>query len=173
MSRPSLYRKEYAEIARRFCSNYAPSNPELADLLGISPRTLTDWRARHPEFTAACSLGKDAANQRVVESLYNRAVGYFVEIEKPYTIGGRRRREKVREYIPPDVSAEKFWLTNKMPSEWRDKQDIFVKNDHADLDKSPEQLMYELMRDLVDCGAIELKDGVKLLPPGSVEPQRR
>src|SRR5271156_4789149 len=109
MPRPTLYRKEYAEIARRLCSNYAPSNPELADLLGVSPRTLTDWRARHPEFMAACSLGKEAANQRVVESLYNRAVGDFVEIEKKYTIGSSRRTEKVREYIPPDVSAGK-WL---------------------------------------------------------------
>jgi len=30
MPRPTLYRKEYAEIARRLCSNDAPSNPELA-----------------------------------------------------------------------------------------------------------------------------------------------
>ena len=105
--------------------------------------------------------------------MYNRAVGYSVEVEKTYTIGGRRRREKVREHIPPDVSAGKFWLTNRMPAEWQERRDVFVKNDTADADKSPELLMYELMRDMIDCGAIELKDGVKLLPPGSVEPRRR
>jgi hypothetical protein len=61
-----------------------------------------------------------------------------------------------------------------MPAEWQERRhDVFVKNDTADADKSPELLMYELMRDLVDCGAVELKDGVKLLPPGSVVPRRR
>jgi hypothetical protein len=94
MPRNSLYRKEYAEVGRRTRSNYAASNPELADLLGVSPRTLIDWRARHPEFTAACSLGREAANQPVVE---NGAVGFHVEVEKKYTIGGRRRTEKVHE----------------------------------------------------------------------------
>src|SRR5271154_4671991 len=38
---------------------------------------------------------------------------------------------------------------------------IYVK-DTTDPDKPYEVLAYELMRDLVDCGAIELKDGVKL-----------
>jgi hypothetical protein len=105
--------------------------------------------------------------------MYNRAVGYSVEVEKGYTIGGRRRREKVREHIPPDVSAGKFWLVNRMPSDWQERRDVFVKNEAADSDKSPEQLMFELMTDMLAAGAIELKEGVKLIPPGSLVPRKR
>ena len=65
------------------------------------------------------------------------------------------------------------WLANRMPAEWRERQDVFVRSDAADADKSPELLMYELMRDMIECGAIELKDGVKLLPPGSGGGSRR
>jgi hypothetical protein len=170
---PSLYSPRYIEIARKVCSNFAATNAELADILGVSIPTIMRWKSQHPEFRAACVAGKAAANERVVESLFARAVGYSYDAEKVFCSGGRIRRAKVREHLPPDVGAAIRWLTNRMPAEWRERHDVFVKNETADADKSPELLMYELMRDLVDCGAIELKDGVKLLPPGSVVPRRR
>jgi hypothetical protein len=169
----SLYRPEYTEIARRACQTYAATDMELADLFGISTATVFNWKIRNPEFAAACAIGKAAANERVINALFHRAVGHFVQAEKVFVSGGRVRRVPVREYFPPDVGAIRLWLVNRLPAEWRDKQqDIYVK-DTTDPDKPYEVLMYELMRDMIECGAIELKDGVELLPPGSVEPRGR
>jgi hypothetical protein len=107
----------------------------------------------------------DLTNQRVIESLYSRAVGFYYDTEKVFCTRGRIIRAKTKEYVPPDPGSAMKWLANRMPAEWRERQDVFVKSDVSDADKSPEQLMYELMRDMLAAGAIELKEGVKLIPP--------
>jgi hypothetical protein len=152
---------------RRFGDKRPPVSPNMLE------QTLSTWRAKYPEFNAACVAGKEAANQRVIESLYSRAVGFHYDAEKVFCSGGRIRRTKTKEYVIPDPGSAMKWLANRMPAEWRERQDVFVRSDAADADKSPELLMYELMRDMIECGAIELKDGVKLLPPGSGGGSRR
>jgi hypothetical protein len=34
-----------------------------------------------------------------------------------------------REYVPPDSTAMIFWLKNRKPTEWRDKQEIKMSSD--------------------------------------------
>jgi hypothetical protein len=51
---PSLYSPQYIEIARKVCSNFAATNAELADILGVSIPTIMRWKSQRPEFHAAC-----------------------------------------------------------------------------------------------------------------------
>ena len=53
-------------------------------------------------------------------TLYHRAVGYSYDSEKIFSNG---ERIQYREHVPPDVTAQMFWLKNRRPDEWRDRQD--------------------------------------------------
>src|ERR1041384_7074197 len=49
------------------------TDDELAEALGISERTLENWKLRHPEFLEALKRGKSLADAEVAHSLYRRA----------------------------------------------------------------------------------------------------
>ena len=52
---------------------------EIADFFEVSVKTLIRWKASHPEFCLALKAGKEIADARVEQRLYERAVGYSVE----------------------------------------------------------------------------------------------
>ena len=69
--------------------------------------------------------GKADADDRVERSLYSRAVGYSFNSEKIFcNKDGEVTRVPIVEHVPPDVTAQIFWLKNRKPSEWRDVQNI-------------------------------------------------
>jgi hypothetical protein len=55
--RPSLYREEYAEQARKLCLLGA-TDQELADFFEIDVRTIYDWKRTKPDFSQAIMRGK-------------------------------------------------------------------------------------------------------------------
>jgi hypothetical protein len=62
---------------------------------------------------------------RVVRSLYSRAVGYSFNSEKIFcNKDGEVTRVPIVEYVPPDVTAQIFWLKNRDPARWRDAWQI-------------------------------------------------
>lgn len=83
------------------------------------------WQALHAEFLAAVRVGKEAADDRVERSLYQRAVGYTfdtVTIFAPTTVRNAAVIEH-REHCPPDVGAQKLWLTNRRRDAWKERHD--------------------------------------------------
>jgi hypothetical protein len=61
----------------------------------------------------------------VEQSLYQRAVGYSLNSEKIFcNKDGEVTRVPIVEHVPPDVTAQIFWLKNRKPSEWRDVQNV-------------------------------------------------
>lgn len=83
---------------------------EIAVILGISERTLNYWK-KDPEFLQSIKRGKTKADAKVTQSLYRSATGY------EYT---DKNGQKV--YVPPNITAIIFWLKNRRPDLWRDKQ---------------------------------------------------
>ena len=73
--RPSLYREEFAEQARKLCLLGA-TDQELADFFEIDVRTIYDWKRTKPEFSQAIARGKMLADAEVAAKLYERACGY-------------------------------------------------------------------------------------------------
>ena len=66
-------------------------------------------------------IGKAEADDRVERSLYSRAVGYSFNSEKIFcNKDGEVTRVPIVEHVPPDVTAQIFWLKNRDPARWRD-----------------------------------------------------
>jgi hypothetical protein len=122
--RPSSYKPEYAEQAEKLCKLGA-TDAELADFFGVSDRTIYRWQTQHEEFRQALKAGKDAADERVERSLYQKAVGYTHDAVKIFMPAGREEPvyAPYREHVPPDTTAAIFWLKNRRSAEWRDKHE--------------------------------------------------
>lgn len=117
--RPTLYKPKYAEIARRMCTKGA-TRADLADRFGVAINTITAWQLEHQEFSDSCKQGRDAADRRVEQSFYERAVGYTYDSEKVFVVQGAVIRAPTKEHVPPDPRAAEFWLRNRCPDRWKD-----------------------------------------------------
>lgn len=121
--RPSSYRPEYAEQTYKLALLGA-TDEDLANFFGVSVQTIHNWTDRHPEFVESRKKGKAHADAKVAESLYRRAIGYEHEAVK-ITTHAETGHTTITPYIeryPPDTTAAIFWLKNRRPDLWRDKQ---------------------------------------------------
>lgn len=123
--RPSTYRDEFAPQAKKLAALGA-TDIEVADFFGVDVRTVYRWKHDYPEFCQALNAGKDKADERVVNSLYQRAVGYEQDAVKIFMPANASEPVYAgyREKIAPDTTAAIFWLKNRRPGEWRDKQEV-------------------------------------------------
>jgi transposase-like protein len=107
--RPTAYKPEYAKEAYEYCAIFGADDKMLAKKFGVAESTLYLWKLKHNEFSEALKRGKDAFDtQHVEKSLLKRAMGY--------TLDGK--------HYPPDTTACIFWLKNRQPRKWRDKQEL-------------------------------------------------
>lgn len=121
--RPPKYKKTFAEQTAKLCLLGA-TNEDLADFFHVSIRTVIRWMTEHEEFCHAVKEAKDVADARVERSLYQRAVGYTFDSEKIFNGKDGIVRTDTREHVPPDVTAQIFWLKNRRKEQWRDKQEV-------------------------------------------------
>jgi hypothetical protein len=85
----------------------------------VSDATIDNWKAQHPDFLGSLKAGKEEADARVERSLYSRAVGYSFKSEKVFcNKDGEVTRVPIVEHVPPDVTAQIFWLKNRDPAHW-------------------------------------------------------
>jgi hypothetical protein len=122
---PDIYRTAFAEQATRACQA-GFTDIELAELFGVSHVTINNWKLKHSEFALALKKGKEPADDRVERSLYQRAVGYYLDVEKLFCHNGEVIRATVHEYFQPDVAAAFIWLKNRRKDTWRDKHEVDV-----------------------------------------------
>lgn len=120
--RPTSYRDEYATQVAKLCALGA-TDLELADFFGVTRDTIWRWSQVHPEFSDALKAGKEAADERVQRSLFAKAIGYTYDAVKILQHDGAPVIVPYREHVAPDTTAAIFWLKNRRPKEWRDKQE--------------------------------------------------
>ena len=123
--RPSEYSVEMAERAFAAAQGGA-TDLEIIEALGIGQTTFYRWRHEHPQFREATELGKEAADERVERSLYQRALGYSHQAVKIFMPAGAENPiyAAYTEHYPPDTAAASLWLRNRQPEKWRDKQEV-------------------------------------------------
>ena len=97
---------------------------QLAELFGVNESTITRWKKASPELMRVLKEGKGIADARVVRSLYERATGYEHQEMHISNYQGVITETKIIKHYPPDSTAMIFWLKNRQPDKWRDKQEI-------------------------------------------------
>ena len=103
------------------------TDEQIAKNIGIARPTLYDWKNKYSDISNALKKGKEIIDIEVENALYKRAVGYdYEEIKEEYAAGELRERTVTKKHMPPDVGAQAFWLKNRRPALWRDKQDIAI-----------------------------------------------
>lgn len=120
--RPSLYRPEYPEQARKL-SLLGLTDVEMAKYFDVSEQTFNAWKKAHPEFLESLKAGKENADSNVAASLYHRACGYSHPAVKIMQYEGVPIEVPYIEHYPPDTAAAFIWLKNRQPGRWRDKPD--------------------------------------------------
>lgn len=123
MARPTKYKPEFARIAQKM-TRLGATDVEIAEAIEIDIRTLYRWSASNKEFCHALKVGKEEADKRVESSLYVRATGYQHEEVHVSNYQGQITLTPLVKYYPPDPTSMIFWLKNRKPAEWRDKQDV-------------------------------------------------
>ena len=123
MARPSKYRPELVEQAEKLCKLGA-TDLEVADFFGINVATLYRWKGEYPEFCQSLKISKEIADERVERSLFARANGYEHDEVDIRVVKDRIVKTPIRKFYPPDTTAAIFWLKNRKPAEWRDKQEL-------------------------------------------------
>lgn len=112
------------------------TDEQIAGNMGINVRTLYLWKKKNVQIFQSLKVGKEVADIEVENALRKKALG-FRETEQTVSTrrtveyeNGKRIREvtepvvtEVEKYYPPDTTAQIFWLKNRKPEKWREKQE--------------------------------------------------
>ena len=86
------------EVIKGWCRD-GLTEEEIAKRLGIAYSTFKKYKSDYPALSAVLKEGKEVADYRVENALYEKALN-------------------------GDTTAMIFWLKNRRPEQWREKQEI-------------------------------------------------
>ena len=137
-----------AEI-RDWCME-GKTNENMCELLGISPDSWYTYMKEHDELNIIVSAGKALVDNQVENAVLKSALGFEYEeirtiIEEDRNGKKRTRIEKVRRYMPPNASAQAFWLKNRKKDEWGDRKEIIF--DTTTLESTRKQMFLNMIND--------------------------
>lgn len=123
--RPTEFRDAYCDQAYKLCLLGA-TDVQLADFFEVSEQTINAWKHKHPEFLESLKRGKIEADCKVAQALYKKAIGgYLVNSQKAFVDKmGQEHVIDVADEAAPDTTAAIFWLKNRQPELWREKQEV-------------------------------------------------
>lgn len=106
---------------------------DIAALMGISASTFYKWKNEHVEISDAFEEGRKVLDEKVENSFFDMCVGFTKTVKKVFKLRRKEFNENGKviaeyeelvdreeeEYIPPSVTAQKFYLCNRMPDRYR------------------------------------------------------
>lgn len=107
------------------------TDEQLAHNMGIACSTLYEWKKKYAEISEVLKKTKDVVDKEVENALYKSAMGYDYE-----EVTEQRRfdratgeykmvvTERKKKHQPPNTASIIFWLKNRKPEVWRDRQEI-------------------------------------------------
>lgn len=128
--RKTKYHPSYARQAEVACVEGGFTDAKLAKLFDVSITTITTWKRKYPEFLASVKRGKDEFDSMKVEaSLLKKALGTKVKkiTKEPFydEKSGKTKMVVTKTEVTDllgDTTAQIFFLKNRQPQRWRDKQ---------------------------------------------------
>lgn len=132
MARPTKFNPKYHIPWIKGLARRGYTAKEIAADIEVALSTLNKWLAENNELADAVKRGRSFSDTAVETSLYKRATGY--KITKRKTVistdsNGKPLPAKIETYeeeVPPDTTACIFWLKNRNPEHWRDRQEVAV-----------------------------------------------
>lgn len=121
------------------------TDKEISSAVGIVESTLTLWKTKNFGFSVSLKEAKQHADNLVEASLFQKATGYSHQVTKVFQYEGHTFEHDYIEKIPPDTTACIFWLKNRQPAEWRDRQEV-VKTEETELKPEDKALMTEFVK---------------------------
>lgn len=105
------------------------TDEQIAGNMGITAKTLYEWKKRYGEICEALKKGKEIVDRQVENALLKRALGYtYTEKMTEKSDIGVKVRITEKE-VAPDTTAQIFWLKNRKPEVWRDKKDVTMEGE--------------------------------------------
>ena len=161
--RPPIYDEIRHPMLARALARQGMIEDEIAVALNIGRATISRWKLKHPEFRDAMRQGKDPINREVEGELLTncrtRQVVKTIEETRPDP-NDPKKTIKIKRIESHEeagkVTAQKFFLINREPRNWRNQQDVYI-NDDRDLETIPDE---QLDKDIDRYGKIVGKDGV-------------
>ncbi|AIQ45608.1 transposase [Paenibacillus sp. FSL R7-0273] len=135
---------------------------QIALNMGVKRQTLYDWKNKFPDISDALKKGKEVVDRAVENALLKRALGYqYDEVTKEavkqqddetgewVTVIAETKR--VTKEVQGDTTAQIFWLKNRRPDKWRDKQEV-QHSGSVDVNNPYADLTTDELRKLIDSG---------------------
>lgn len=133
------------------------TDEQIATNMGIRRETLYAWCKKYTNISNTLKRGKEVVDREIERALYNNAAGYnytekviCTKKEVLYENGKRIKETvepvvvEVEKHKPGDTTAQIFWLKNRKPDKWRDKQDVQISGEL----KSEQSKLDDLIRQM-------------------------
>ncbi len=129
--RKSKYTEDFPLLVQGFARE-GLNDKEIALKLGINVATLYEYQKEYPEFSKAIKEGKAPVDIQVENAMLKRCLGFQTEeVSVEYDPVKKEGDEaivtkvikKTKEIIPHFGSAA-FWLTNRKPETWQNRQNV-------------------------------------------------
>ena len=123
MSRPTKFKTTFSRQAKALAVLGA-TDKQMAGFCGVSESTINLWKQKHPKFSESLKEGKREADNRVVQALFQRAIGYSHPEDDIRVCDNHIVITPTTKHYPPDTTACIFWLKNRRQAEWRDRHEF-------------------------------------------------
>ena len=105
------------------------TDEQIAKNIGINRTTLYDWKKKEVNIADALKRGKEVIDFEVENALLKKALGYTITLNKQKVTKDGDVVDITEEvHVPPDTTAQIFWLKNRKKEQWREKIEV-VKTD--------------------------------------------
>lgn len=126
--RKSKYDKETFPTLAEGYAREGMLDKDIATKLGVSLSTYHDYQLKFPEFSEALKRGKAPVDFEVEKSLLTLTQGFeYEEVTKIMALDKEgkpqlKETKVTKKKVIPNERAIEFWLRNRKPDQWRDKQ---------------------------------------------------
>jgi len=122
VGRPTKFDSIDIELVKKLYEN-GLTDQQVAGILGINKDTIYEWKKKHPDFSDSIKGWKEFADEKVERSLFERATGYSHPDVHITNYQGSIKETDIIKVYPPDPTSMIFWLKNRKPEQWRDRQE--------------------------------------------------
>ncbi len=111
------------------------TDSEIAKRMGVTVSTLNNYKKQYSKIDEALKNGGEYVDTKIENALIKRAIGYEYTEQVMERVLNKETGEyefvltkEMKKEVKPDISAQVFWLKNRRPDIWKDKQDLNVES---------------------------------------------